>query len=210
MYPEIFMQVIYETINHWNYFYGINPWRYIGSDQHNKRDYYGSNKELLEDLKIIGKEFFEKRIIAKFDVTLNLSNIELREIESIIQKSLNCAKDETYYNRSNAALKGYVKFELSEEKKKQFAFKMSKIKRYEISEKKKLGIKHEPFKGKKHSDEYKKLIGKINSINQTGSKNSQYGTCWIYKEETLESRKINRNDIDLYIQNGWKNGRKMK
>lgn len=47
---EKYMQIIYETVNHWNRENGINPWRYIGSDEHNKLNYLGSNKQLLEDI----------------------------------------------------------------------------------------------------------------------------------------------------------------
>ena len=47
---------------------------------------------------------------------MNLSNVELRQCESVIQKSLNCAKDESYYNRSNASFKGYI--DLTKEQKR--------------------------------------------------------------------------------------------
>jgi len=105
------MQIIYETINHWNRENGINPWRYIGSDQHNKENYFGSNKKLKEDIKILGKEFFEKKIVLYFHEESSLTNIDLRNIEIEIQKNKNCVQDPTYYNRTNSSHKGYIETE---------------------------------------------------------------------------------------------------
>lgn len=63
------------------------------------------------------------------------------------------------------------------------------------------------FKNKKHSEESKKRIGEANSIYQSGNKNSQYGTKWIYNSELKMSKKIHMNDE---IPIGWKLGRKIK
>lgn len=61
------------------------------------------------------------------------------------------------------------------------------------------------WNGKKHRKETKEKIGKGNSINQLGEKNSQYGTCWITND--IENKKIKRGDD---IPNGWKLGRTPK
>jgi len=37
---------------------------------------------------------------------------------------------------------------------------------------------------------------------------SAYGTCWIYNDK--ESKKIKKEDLNFYINNGWNKGRKMK
>lgn len=60
------------------------------------------------------------------------------------------------------------------------------------------------FRGKKHSDITKSIIGNKNSINQKGNKNSQFGTCWI--TNGIENKKVKK---DEQIPNGWKLGRKM-
>ncbi len=59
--------------------------------------------------------------------------------------------------------------------------------------------------GKNHTKDSKKKIGKANSLIQSGSGNSQYGTCWIMKE--TENKKINKDDLDVYLQRGWVKGR---
>ena len=63
----------------------------------------------------------------------------------------------------------------------------------------------ENFKGKTHTEETKRKIGKVNSIIQKGEKNSQYGTCWI--TNGTENKKIKLNDLILYENNIWYRGR---
>lgn len=63
-------------------------------------------------------------------------------------------------------------------------------------------------KDKKHTEETKKKIGEKNRINQIGEKNSQYGTCWITKDN--ENKKIIKDELDYYISLGWIKGRKIK
>lgn len=61
------------------------------------------------------------------------------------------------------------------------------------------------FSGKHHTEESKKAIGKANSIHQKGKGNSQFGTCWITKEN--ENKKIKKSELDFWLMNGWKKGR---
>ena len=46
------------------------------------------------------------------------------------------------------------------------------------------------------SDETKQKIGEANSKIQSGTGNSQYGTCWIHSIEEQTSKKINKDDLD--------------
>jgi len=58
------------------------------------------------------------------------------------------------------------------------------------------------WKGKKHKEETKQKIGKINSLKQKGESNSQFGTCWI--TNGTENKKVKKTDT---LPIGWSLGR---
>jgi hypothetical protein len=113
--------IIYETINLYNKEKNILPYRYLGSDQNNKPNYLGSNKELKNDIKRLGHSFFKKKIL--FEFKYDISNILLRKLESEIQKLINVASNTQFYNKTNSSLVGYI--ETKEEKK----IRMDKVKK---------------------------------------------------------------------------------
>lgn len=63
--------------------------------------------------------------------------------------------------------------------------------------------------GRKHSEEsIKKAKNTYKKIgHQQGTKNSQYGTCWIHDSE--KSFRIKKEELELYLQQGYLKGRKM-
>lgn len=63
--------------------------------------------------------------------------------------------------------------------------------------------------GKSHKASTKEKIGAANSIHQSGEKNSQFGTCWIYHLDKKKSIKIKIEDIEAYTKEGWIRGRKL-
>lgn len=60
---------------------------------------------------------------------------------------------------------------------------------------------------RKHTEESKRKMRTTKQITggQRGEKNSQFGTCWITNGE--EDKKINKNDLNLFLENGWWKGR---
>ena len=56
--------------------------------------------------------------------------------------------------------------------------------------------------GRKHSDE---TILKMKKSKNVGENNSQYGTCWIFKNK--ENKKIKKQELKTYLKNGWVKGR---
>lgn len=62
---------------------------------------------------------------------------------------------------------------------------------------------------RKHSEESLKKMKEsfLKTKHQQGEKNSQYGTCWIYREN--KCIKINKDKIEKYLSDGWIKGRKI-
>jgi hypothetical protein len=65
------------------------------------------------------------------------------------------------------------------------------------------------WEGRSHSEDTKQKMSERAKL-RTGNKNSQFGTCWIYNNETKQCIKIKNTEIDSYLANGWTKGRKMK
>ena len=61
---------------------------------------------------------------------------------------------------------------------------------------------------KKHSDETKQKMSELKKGTGTGESNSQYGTCWITKDGS--NKKIKKEDIGSYLNEGWVKGKKVK
>ena len=61
------------------------------------------------------------------------------------------------------------------------------------------GKKHSLETIKKMKDSYKE------KRHQDGEKNSQFGTCWI--NNAIENKKIKKDDLPLYLEDGWVKGR---
>ena len=73
----------------------------------------------------------------------------------------------------------------------------------------------EPGGNRKHTEETKEKMRIFHQTKkpQLGEKNSQYGTCWIYKIDENNKPiniKIKKEKLDEYLNDGWIKGRKIK
>lgn len=218
---------IYKTINI------ITNKYYIGMHSTDNIDdgYLGSGKRLWYSINKYGKENHKIEILEYLSNRKELSD---REKEIVNEQLLN---DKMCMNLVIGGYSGIYKFTIEDQKKgrkianeilrkkygDRFISKMlnnyyknepeeHKNNRIENIKRthKEIGFDYKKFLNKKHSDESKRKIGKANSIHQKGDKNSQYGTCWIYNIELKENKKIKKEYLNDWLNNGWVNGRKMK
>ena len=64
------------------------------------------------------------------------------------------------------------------------------------------------YKGYKWTDEQKERLKKAIAGKQSGEKNSQFGTKWIHKDDKV--KKVKRDEVETYLNLGWKLGIKEK
>lgn len=190
---------------------------YIGMHStHNIDDgYMGSGKRLRRSMRKHGIDNHKKEIIEFFDTRELLIEAEKEAITLDMIQDNNCMNlkgggtggfisEEQQRYRSECAGKAFGKrlkndLVLAEKFSKLQSEKMKK--RHEEGK-----IKYDTFTGRQHSEETKKLMSVIRSEQSIGKGNSQYGTCWITKDGL--NKKIKKEEIDKYQQEGWEKGRK--
>ena len=199
----------------------INNKYYIGMHQTSNLDdgYMGSGKLIKRAIQKYSIENFTKEILHVFDNEEDMKNKE-KELVVINEMSYNLCDGGHggfgYINqqpeKKDWVLKGRIATNIVL-KEKYGVSNSSQIDfvRRKIGEKAKLrheqGLMKPPpsFLGKKHSEETKQKM-KNNKIGHgVGSKNSQYGTCWITNE--IQNKKIFKGDS---IPEGWRLGRIIK
>lgn len=200
--------LIYKTTNL------INGKYYIGKHRTKNRDddYLGSGKLLRAAIKKYGRENFIREII------LECSS---EEEMNLAEKILVVPDLEVNYNLCPGGQGGwgYLNSNGLNKSDKQKEAARSSISKYHGSDKhrftsscimKKLHkdkrIIIPSWIGKKHLLETKIKIGLNSSIKQKGSRNSQFGTCWM--TNGVKNIKIKRDEVDKWIELGYKQGRK--
>jgi hypothetical protein len=195
---------------------------YIGSHKTKILDdgYMGSGKYLKRAQEKYGVENFNKEILFVFDnaeemykkeaelvnedflVTENTYNLKVGgfggwDYINSTNQNLYGMNGQTGYGGENLRQSPWIRTDLTGDDRNSIKRKLSMLqhKRYEN------GVPN-GFKGKHHTEETKRIIGSKSTINQAGSKNSQYGTCWVWCE-SVGNKKIHKDELNEYIQAGW-------
>lgn len=71
-------------------------------------------------------------------------------------------------------------------------------------------FEYDHFSGKSHSEETKKQMSEAHIGKHDGEKNSQFGTCWIHSLVDKISKKIDKEELQYWLELGWLAGRKLK
>jgi hypothetical protein len=184
--------------------------------------YLGSGKRLWRSINYHGKENHEKVIL---EYCKNRVELKKREKEIVNEQLLS---EELCMNLKPGGDGGFVneehrlKFIESLKKSQKEAIKNSHISMAKLRKnnpewisnlKNKIskGLKNNPiisggtFTNKRHTDETKKKISE-KAKERVGEKNSQYGTCWVYRNGV--NKKIKKDLLSHYENDGWIKGRK--
>ena len=190
---------------------------YIGMHSTNNMEdgYMGSGKRLRYSLRKYGMDNHIKLILEFFDNRDDLVKRETEIVNSDLVNEDNCMNlviggggfmlDDYHYKCSKKG--GDIH---SKKMKNDLVYRDDRLTKLKDSIKK--GHKngkyvYNNFIGKKHSDETKKKMSESSKGIGVGETNSQYGTCWITKEDV--NKKINKKDFDFYLNKGWVKGRKI-
>lgn len=178
----------------------------------------GSGKLVHRAIKKYGLENFSKEILFVF-LTEEEMNAKEKELVIVSEETYNLCEGGQggfgYINKNN--IKNY-KLNLINTNKTIYekygvynASQIDYVKNKTSERTKKLHLigffpKPPSWLNKFHTEKSKNKIGQANSIKQQGSKNSQYGTCWITNGQ--ENKKIKKEDVDKWIELGYTRGRK--
>ena len=209
--------IIYKTTNI------VNNKYYIGKHQTKILDdgYLGSGKLLKRAIKKHGIENFHKEILHVCKSEKHMNTLE---------KILVVPDDELNYNLCAGGKGGFgyinklglnkeaQRSEVASRKRRESIVSLHKNPVYhnratfKIRNNSRLGSQKAKEKyplgvwyGRNHSEETKH---KMRKTKNNGSKNSQYGTCWITNSK--ENKKIKKEDLDIWIELGYTQGRSTK
>lgn len=214
------VHTVYKTINIVNHHY------YVGVHKTNdpQDDYLGSGKILKRAVAKYGRESFVKQILVQCATAEEAFAIEQRVINNYWGDPMcyNLVKGGhggfDYLNATGLNTKGSKKVmaalrarmqEDSDFANRVQAAALAGRARWNATEDGRAHyLRHPPplFTGRVHTAEARQKQS-IAGRKRTGSKNSQFGTCWITRDGV--SRKIRRDEIDSFVSNGWAPGRVM-
>jgi hypothetical protein len=191
-------------------------------------NYMGSGKLIKRAIKKYGVENFTKEILFIFDASEEMFNKEKEIVNQLFIESDNTYNiieggfgDCSHMNKNGRNLYGQNgdinhggKNLLNGNKIKEFLIEKGLFEEWKqkVSTSLKEKWKQDGFHwtGRKHKDDTKKKIGEKLKVAQSGAKNSQYGTCWVYHSETNKNFKIKKEELQTYLTNGYTKGRVCK
>jgi len=177
---------------------------YMGSG---RRLRFSINKHGKENHKVEILEFVSSRaeLIAREKDVVNLDELAKEDCMNLMVGGKGgFISDEQQRHRSKSASDAAKrKLENDPELRKKFSDNGSKM-MFELH--KKGLVKHDTFTGKKHTKKTIELIRQMKKGQGVGSANSQFGTCWITKDNV--DKKIAKENLTSYLDNGWVKGRK--
>ncbi len=205
---------VYETTNL------INGKIYIGTHktQDISDDYLGSGKILKKAIKKYGIENFKKEILEVFD---NAEDMFAKEAQ-LVTEAFTQRKDT--YNIKKGGLGGWD-YTNNSDLKKQYNKLGGEVRKRQMLEcgNPLSGVKTKSNFCKNKKNQHKAVVAAksedsrlkrkstfLKMNHQKGSNNSQYGTCWIYNTILNENKKIQKEDLQLWVDKGWLKGRKIK
>ena len=185
---------------------------YIGMHSTNDLEdgYLGSGKRLRNSIRKYSKENHIKEILEylpnrKLLIEREFEIVNNELIQDELCMNLMCGGTGGYISKENQIKRSIAgnkkhleKLKNDEKYKKDFCNKVKNgILKYLLTHKNSMC-------GKKHSIESKTKM----SNSHIGQKNSQFGTCWITKNKI--NKKIKKNDLQIYLNDGWILGRFVK
>jgi hypothetical protein len=196
---------------------------YIGMHSTSNLDdgYMGGGTRIKKSIKKYGVDLHQKEILEFLDSRENLVKREISIINEELLKdplcmNINLGGDGGWLKEWQ--IKGAKATSNKLWKDPDFIEKMRKVS-YKVMtdiwsnpEKRKMMIDKigDSFRGKKHTEETKRKISEKLSKSQKGEGNSQFGTCWVFNNSLLQNKKIDKKDLQLYLNDGWNRGVKME
>ncbi len=195
---------------------------YIGMHSTNNMEdgYMGSGKRLRYSLRKHGVNNHVKEILEFFETRELLVEAEIKAITPDMITDRNCMNLKYGGTGGNVSIEDCIKgafiagkihsdkFNNNDNYKKEVLDRLSDNtkERWRDSDYRVKMLDKISWVNRKHSDETKEKISEIMKGTGTGEANSQYGTCWITKDGL--NKKIKKEDLEIYITNGWIKGRK--
>lgn len=187
----------------------VNGKYYIG--MHSTDDledgYMGSGKRLWNSLNYHGKDNHSIELLEFCEDRVELRKREKELVNEDLLKEDLCMN--LMVGGEGGSSPAQREWTIQQWKKPEYRAKMSKLSSERIKKTHASGkIKYDTFTGKSHTDDTKRKMSDAKKGKYDGKNNPSYGSCWIMKDS--ESKKVQKEDLNEYLELGWIKGRKMK